>query len=106
MAGTLDNITVYVGIHDNGVINVKWTWQNESGHTRQVFGVPQEIVNTTPKAARLIQDTLDKYIVIRDRPFQIDFTARITTGTPETTLTLKGLLFDEYLSWVNVTAYA
>ncbi len=44
--------------------------------------------------------------MIRDRPFQIDFTARITTGTPETTLTLKGLLFDEYLSWVNVTAYA
>lgn len=44
--------------------------------------------------------------MIRDRPFQIDFTAKIQSSTPENTLTLKGLLFDDYLSWVNVTAYS
>lgn len=26
MAGTLDNIIMYIGFYDQGIINVKWTW--------------------------------------------------------------------------------
>lgn len=106
MAGTLDDITLYIGIHDQGIINVKWTWANQTLDKRVPLGVPQSIVDTTPKDQNLIQDTLDKYITIQDKPFQINFNVRLTSATPETVLTIKGLLFDQYLNWMNVIAYA
>lgn len=49
MAGTLDNIQLYIGFHDSGIINVKWTWENQSNHQRVPVGVPNTLVDSTPK---------------------------------------------------------
>lgn len=50
-------------------------------------------------------DTLDKFVNIKDQPFSLEFFTKLTTQ-PETVLTMKGLIFDEYLSWVNMEAVA
>jgi hypothetical protein len=44
--------------------------------------------------------------VIQDQPFQVTFNVKLKSQTPEPFLTIQGLLFDEYLNWVNVVAYA
>jgi hypothetical protein len=54
----------------------------------------------------LIQDNLAKYINITDQPFTVTFKVKLTTAEAEPILTIKGLLFDEYLNWINVKAYA
>lgn len=70
-----------------------------------MFGVPKNLVNTTAKNPGP-QETLEKYIVISDMPFRITFNNRMKSGNFEAVLDLQGLLFDEYLNWVNMKAYA
>lgn len=101
----LDNIVLSIGYFDAGIINVKWSWKSPQGK-RTVFKVSDEIVNTTKRDVSGIQDNLDKYLNISDAPFQIVFKTRITSQKTEALLTIKGLLYDQYLNWVNLEANA
>jgi hypothetical protein len=42
----LDDIELFVGFFDSGIINVKWSWKSPQGK-RTVFKVSDELVNTT-----------------------------------------------------------
>lgn len=53
----------------------------------------------------MILDNLGQYITLTDKPFTVTFKTRIQSAQFEPVLTIKGLLFDEYLNWVNVDAY-
>lgn len=87
MAGTLDNITVYVGFQSQGIINVQYSWTDKSKHSRQVFGVPLHIVNTTASYPGPTE-SLDKYLDIMDMPFQLNFKNRVKSGVFEPILSL------------------
>lgn len=102
-AAKLSNIVMSVGFFDSGIINVKWRWANSTGK-REIFKVPDDLVNTTARDLSHLVDTLDKQIVITDAPFQIQFKTRISPKVSETVLTIKGLIFDEFLNWVNIEA--
>ena len=101
----LDNIELFVGFFDSGIINVKWSWKSPQGK-RTVFKVSDEIVNTTQRDISSVYDTLEKFVNISDAPFQIVFKTRVTSQKTEAILTIKGLLFDQYLNWVNLEANA
>lgn len=46
------------------------------------------------------------YVEIVPSPFKIIVKSRVKTAVQETLLTLEGLIFDEYMNWINVTANA
>jgi hypothetical protein len=104
MGKTLDDVTLNIGFFDTGIINVQWTWRNSTGK-RTVYKVHDNLVNTTQRNTSYITDTLDKYVDIKDLPFQIIFKTRLTQQY-EPVLTLKGFLFAEYLNWINLVAHA
>jgi hypothetical protein len=105
-AKTLPDIQFNLAVFDSGVINMRWTWADPTGK-RQVFSVPQSLVNTTYKDQKLIQDTLDMYLNITSIPsFQVNFNVKLASPIAEPYLSVKGLLFHEYLNWLNVVAYA
>jgi hypothetical protein len=97
-------VTLNLGFFDTGIINVQWSWTNGTGK-RTVYKVHDNLVNTTKRNISNVLDTLDKYVDVRDQPFQITFKTRLTTKF-EPVLTLKGFLFDEYLNWINLVANA
>lgn len=99
----MDTIELFIGFFDSGIINVKWSWIMPKGK-RTVFKVSDEIVNTTTRDISGIYDTLEKYINITDAPFQVVFNTRITSQKTEAILTIKGLIYDQYLNWVNLEA--
>ena len=77
-AGTLDNIQFTVSIFDSGIINMKWNWDNLVTNKRVAFGVPTTLVDTTPRDLTNVLDTLDKFLVIKDQPFSIEFFVKLT----------------------------
>jgi hypothetical protein len=64
----LDNIELFLGFFDSGIINVKWTWKSPQGK-RTVFKVTDELVNTTRRDISGIYDTLEKFVNITEEPF-------------------------------------
>jgi hypothetical protein len=46
MAGVLDDVTLDLGFFDQGILNVRWSWRNQTGK-RLTLKVPDTIVNTT-----------------------------------------------------------
>ena len=64
----LDNIELFLGFFDSGIINVKWTWKSANGK-RTVFKVTDELVNTTKRDVSGVYDTLEKYVNVSDSPF-------------------------------------
>jgi hypothetical protein len=68
-AGSLPNLTLSLRIFDEGIINVKWTWQTQPAPLgyRKHFEVPDEVVNTTRGA--FSGDALGRRISIRRSPF-------------------------------------
>ena len=77
MGKTLDDLTLNLGFFDTGIINVQWTWRNGTGK-RTVYKVHDNLVNTTKRNIPYVQDTLDKYVEIKDLPFQLIFKTRLT----------------------------
>ena len=63
MAGVLDDVTLDLGFFDTGILNVRWSWRNQTGK-RLVLKVPDTIVNTTARDTSYITDTLDQYVDI------------------------------------------
>ena len=97
---------MYIGFYDSGVLNINWTWSNPANHQRVQYGIPQAIVNTTQRDLGKSPDSLSMYVEIVPSPFKIIVKSRVKTAVQETLLTLEGLIFDEYMNWINVTANA
>lgn len=93
MGKVLDDVTLTLGFFDTGIINVKWNWRNGTGK-RTVYKVHDNVVNTTKRDISYLADTLDKYVDIKDQPFQLIFKTRLQSPTYEPVLSLKGFLFD------------
>ena len=49
MAGTLDNINLTIGFFDQGIVNIKWTWMNQTTDKRIPIEVPTSLIDTTPR---------------------------------------------------------
>ena len=96
---TPHDISMTIGFFDTGILNIKWTWADQSVQRRVPVSVPHSVINTTPKDN--IQDNLGKYVVLMDKPFSIQINTRLTS-TPEPVLTLKSLIFNDYINWVNM----
>ena len=77
MGKSLDDLTLNLGFFDTGIINVQWTWRNGTGK-RTVYKLHDDLVNTTQRDISYITDTLDKYVDIKDQPFQLVFKTRLT----------------------------
>jgi len=89
----IDNIELFLGFFDSGIVNVKWSWKSPQGK-RTVFKVTDELVNTTMRDVSGIYDTLEKFVNISDAPFSIIFKTRLTSQKTEAVLTIKGLIYD------------
>jgi hypothetical protein len=89
----IDNIELFLGFFDSGIVNVKWSWKSPQGK-RTVFKVTDELVNTTMRDVSGIYDTLEKFVNISDSPFSIIFKTRLTSQKTEAVLTIKGLIYD------------
>jgi hypothetical protein len=94
MAGTLDPLRMTISLWDQGVINIRYTWDTQAADKRVPLGVPTTIVDSTPRDVSKIQDTLDQYITITDNPFQVQFPVKLDLSPAKPALTIKGLLFD------------
>lgn len=77
MAGTLDDIQLYIGFFDAGIINVKWSWRNQTKHQRVPVGVPKDIVDTSARDISKLQDVLASYVDLTDKPFTMTFKTRV-----------------------------
>lgn len=60
--------------------------------------VPNDIVNTDIPAS---PTKLQSFLSYTDAPFQINFKYR-TEVDPSNVLTIKGMMFDQYLNWIDV----
>ena len=98
---TLHNITMTIGFFDAGILNIRWTWADQTVQKRVPVSVPNTVIDQTPRDISKLLDTLGKFIVINDSPFSLQINARLTQ-TPEPVITLKSLLFNEYINWVNM----
>jgi hypothetical protein len=49
MAKTLANVQMTIGFFDQGIINIRYTWDNQTQDKRVPLGVPQSIIDTTPR---------------------------------------------------------
>jgi alpha-glucosidase (family GH31 glycosyl hydrolase) len=95
-----------VSFFDSGILNIKWSWADPTGK-RRVFGVPDEVVNTTARDLSNLVDTLDRHIVVYNEPcFRLEVKTRISPSNTPTVFTLKGFMFHEYLNWLQVEAQA
>ena len=98
--GVLPNLTLSLRMFDEGIINVKWTWEQQpapAGH-RIHFEVPDDIVNTSRPTYK--SDALGRHITIQRNPFQLNFTQQ--TGQTEPFLQIKNLIYDSFLNWVGL----
>lgn len=93
------DISMTIGFFDTGIINIKWTWADQSVQRRVPVSVPNSVIDSTPRG--IIKDNLGKYVVLIDKPFSIQINTRLTSR-PEPVLTLKSLLFNDYINWVNM----
>ena len=77
---------------------MRWTWASQPNGKRTPRDLPQDIINTDPRAVPqgLV---LSKYITLSDptAPFQVNFRS-INTNDKVPLLTLRGLLFDEFVN--------
>ena len=93
MAGVLDDVRLDLGFFDTGILNVRWSWRNQTGK-RVVLKVPDTIVNTTARDTSYITDSLDQYVDIQDKPFKLVFKRRVGPTKYETLLSLEGFIYD------------
>lgn len=45
----LHDISMTIGFFDMGILNIKWTWADQSVQRRVPVSVPHSVINTTPK---------------------------------------------------------
>lgn len=45
----LHDIFMTIGFFDAGILNIKWTWADQSVQRRVPVSVPNSVINTTPR---------------------------------------------------------
>lgn len=73
-AGVLPDLNLTLRIFEDGILNVKWTWNTDklpSGKRRH-FEVPHDIVDTSRPSKK--GDALGRHITIQRNPFALNFT--------------------------------
>jgi hypothetical protein len=45
--GVLPDINITLRVFDEGIINVKWTWPQDTTGKRRHFEIPETVVNTS-----------------------------------------------------------
>jgi len=106
-AGTLPNIEMKFRLLSSGIVNIKWSWAKDSqgklpSGKRTPFEIPDDYV-TTSNLSESTEETLAKYITLSNVPsFKFNV---VNKDGASTVFSLNGLLYDEYLNWINVKVY-
>lgn len=101
VSNPLPNIMMTMRVIEGGIVNIKWTWKGQPENKRVPVEVPEEIV-ATKNIPEMKDAKLSDYLTVTDTPqFSINLYSR--TG-PTTYFSITGLLYDEYLNWINVEA--
>ena len=89
-------------------MNIHWTWANDSNGNypplgvRTPFEVPTDFVN-----GKYLNNSdtylLGDYVMISDLPFRVNVTLRDSTN--DVIYSLKGMIFDEYLNWIDTRVF-
>jgi len=99
IAAVLPDIRVTLKIMLGGIVNIKWTWADNSTTGKVPFEVPQDYVTPLP-----LQGDLSKSVRINPSPFQISFVT-VNDVEPTEFFRLEGMIFEDYLNWIKVTAF-
>jgi alpha-glucosidase (family GH31 glycosyl hydrolase) len=101
--GTLPNLSLSLRVYADGVINAKWSWQEQPSPKgkRAHFEVPNDIVDTSRPPRQ--GEQLGRFVTVQRSPFQLSFTQMAAQKT-EPFLHLKNILYDSFLNWVGLQA--
>eukprot|EP00347_Sterkiella_histriomuscorum_P006514 403352477 len=105
VAGTSPDLQMKIQFIDRDIINVKWTYDGiiTPAGKRTPVEVPNELVDTSVKQDyNTSSQKLSDFIVITNDPiFSLQFLSRNKSDTIPY-FTIKGMLLDSYLNWINV----